>query len=35
MIREVICIVAGISMCAILAAIDYIGDIKKGDDNDK
>ena len=35
MIREVVCIVAGISVCAILAAIDYIRDVKKGDGDDK
>lgn len=33
-IREIVSVAAGIGVCAILAAIDYMKD-KKGDGNDK
>ena len=35
MIREIVGIAAGIGISAILAAIDYVRDTKKGDGNDK
>lgn len=35
MIREIVGIAAGIGISAILAAIDYVRDMKKGDGNDK
>lgn len=35
MVREIVGVAAGVCVCAILAAIDYARDIKKGDVDDK